>query len=79
MLLLLTSKVSPVANRAMKALLSSAATVAVQWDPQLKAFFKKQVKRNKEAGWIYNCVKNKLVHRIFTVVKRGTPYVKLEY
>lgn len=73
------AKVSPVANRTMKALLSTAATVGVQWDPQLKAYFRKQSKRGKEEGWIYNSVKNKLIHRIFIVIKRGTPYVKLAH
>lgn len=68
-------QVSFLANTRLKALISSAATVAVVHDPELKAFFKKHQARGKEDGWIYNAVKNKIVHRIFAVVKRGTPYV----
>ena len=72
-------KTSNVANHKMKTLLSNAATVAVRWDPQIKAFFHRQLANGKEEGWIYNAVKNKLIHRIFKVVKRGTPYVKLAH
>lgn len=70
-------QVSFLANTRLKALISSAATVAVVHDPELKAFFEKHQVRGKEEGWIYNAVKNKIVHRIFAVVKRGTPYVAM--
>lgn len=71
-------RVSFLANRKLKALLSTAAVVAVQHDPQIRAYFNRQLERNKTPGWIYNAVKNKLVHRIFAVVKRGTPYVVVD-
>lgn len=72
------NRVSFLANRRLKALLSTAAVVAVQHDPQLKIYFNRQLERNKAPGWIYNAVKNKLIHRIFAVVKRGTPYVVMD-
>jgi transposase len=73
------ARVSQMANHALKTLLSTAAVVAVQHDPQIRAYFLRQQKAGKEEGWIYNAVKNKILHRIFAVVKRGTPYVKLQY
>ncbi len=74
----LPDQVSPLANRRLKALLSSAAIVAIRHDPQIRAYYEKQLARGKQPGWIYNAVKNKIVHRIFAVVKRGTPYVVLD-
>lgn len=71
-------RVSYLANQRLKALLSNAASVAIRWDPQLKAFAKKHRDKDKNQGWILNAVKNKIVHRVFAVVKRGTPYVVLE-
>ncbi len=71
--------VSNIAHHQMKALLSTAAISAVRFDPQLKAYFNRQLKRGKAKGWIYNAVKNKLVHRIFKVIKRGTPYVIFDH
>lgn len=71
-------KVSHLANHRMKALISTAATVAVCHDPQLKAFFEKHQANGKDDGWIYNTVKNKIIYRVFAVVKRGTAYVVMD-
>lgn len=72
------ARVSQMANHALKTLLSTAAVVAVQHDPQIRAYYLRQIEAGKKPGWIYNAVKNKILHRIFTVVKRGQPYVKLQ-
>ena len=72
-------RTSHIANRQLKALLSTAAVVAVCHDPQLKTFFQRQAQKGKESGWIYNAIKNKIVHRIFAVIRRQTPYVKLDF
>lgn len=71
-------KVSYLANKRIKTLISTAVTVALNYDPEYKAFFKKHKALGKDNGWIYNALKNKMVHRIFAVVKRGTPYVVLD-
>jgi len=55
-----------------------AAVTAINHDPQIRAFFKRSLERGKEEPWIYNAIKTKLVKRVFAVVKRGTPYVKLD-
>lgn len=70
-------KVNQFANKKIKALLSTAAISAMQWDPQLKAYAEKQLERGKNLGWVLNALKNKIVHRVFAVVKRGSPYVTL--
>lgn len=71
-------QVSYLANKRIKVLISTAVTVALNYDPEFKAFFKKHKALGKENGWIYNALKNKMVHRIFAVVKRGTPYVVMD-
>jgi transposase len=73
------ARVSQMANHALKTLLSTAAVVAVRHDPQIRAYFLRQQEAGKKDGWIYNAVKNKILHRIFAVVKRDTPYVKMQY
>lgn len=48
------------------------------WSPaDLKAYYAKKLKEGKCKFLVQNNVKNKLVQRIFAVVKRGTPYVEL--
>lgn len=71
--------VSQIANHRLKVLLSNSAVVAAKYDPQIKAFFARQLKKGREDGWIYNAIKNKIVHRVFAVAKRKTPFVKLEH
>lgn len=75
----LPAKVSSIANRRLKVLMTTASIVAIQYDPQIKAYFNRSLERGKSQGWIYNAIKNKLVHRVFAVISRGTPYVKLQH
>lgn len=70
-------RVSHIAQKRIKTLFYMAATTAVTHDPQIRAFFKRQQERGKEEGWIYNAVKNKIIHRIFAVVREQRPYVVL--
>lgn len=71
------NKVSHLANKAIKALLSNCINAAIQHDPQIKKYYHRKLEEGKKKGVVFNAIKNKLVHRVFAVVKRGTPYVKL--
>ena len=71
------SRVSHYANKKMKALLNMAAFSTIQDDQELKAYYQRRVKDGKSKMSTINIVRNKIVHRIFAVVKRGTPYVPL--
>ena len=62
----------------MKALLNVAAWSAVQHDSELKEYYNKRVEKGKSKMSTINIVRNKIVHRVFAVVKRGTPYVQLK-
>lgn len=71
------SRVSHFANKRLKALLNLSASSAIQADPELKAYYHRRVEMGKSKMSTLNIVRNKIVHRIFAVVKRGTPYVPL--
>lgn len=70
-------KVSNLANKKLKALISNGALVAIRYDADLRAYYARKLKEGKSPFLVQNNVKNKLVQRIFAVVKRGTPYVEL--
>jgi len=70
-------KVSHMANKHLKAMLTQAANTAVQHDRELKQYYQRKLEQGKNKFSVLNAVKNKLIHRVFAVVKRGTPYVEL--
>jgi len=72
------TKVSHLANKKIKATLSMAALSAKTNDPQLKKYYDRKKKEGKNGMLIMNAIRNKLTHRIFATIKRGTPYVKVK-
>jgi transposase len=70
-------RVSPLANRRMKALLSNCASAAVQHDPQLKGYYQRKVAEGKAKMTVLNAVKAKLIDRVFATINRGTAYVPI--
>ena len=71
------SKVSHMANKKIKALLHMGALVAIKNDMQLKQYYERKKNEGKNAMSVINAVRNKLIARIFAVVNRGTPFVRL--
>jgi len=71
------SKVSHLANKRVKGLLSSGANSAYKWDPEIKRYYERKRKEGKHHNLIMNAIKCKLVNRIFAVVNRQTPYVNI--
>jgi transposase len=51
-----------------------AATIAVRWDPQLKAYHRKKLSEGKRYTEALVAVSRKLLNRVYAVWKRGTPY-----
>ena len=70
------SRVSHYANKKIKALLNTSASTAIQYDTELKAYYQRRIKEGKSKMSTLNIVRNKLLHRAFAVVKRGTPFVE---
>ena len=71
------TKVSPLANKRVKSLLSSAAVNAHKWDPDIRSYYERKIKEGKHHTSVMNAVRCKLVNRIFAVVNRQTPYVNI--
>jgi len=72
------NKVSHLANKRMKALLSNCVASAIQYDKELKAYYHRKLAQGKDPGVVLNAIKNKLIHRVFAVIKRQTPYVPMK-
>ena len=71
------TKVSHLANKQIKAVLSNGANAAIAFDQELSAYYQRKRAEGKEYGTVINAVKNKLIQRVFAVIKRQTPYVPL--
>lgn len=71
------SKVSHMANKIIKSLLSNCALSTIRHDPEIAKYYLRKKEEGKESGIVFNAIKNKLLHRVFSVIKRGTPYVKI--
>lgn len=71
------SKVSHIANKRLKALLDRSANTAIQNDPELKLYYQRRLEQGKTSYSTLNVVRNKILHRVFAVIQRETPYVKI--
>ncbi|MEM7106557.1 MAG: transposase [Bacteroidota bacterium] len=67
-------RVSHLANKKMKSLLQMSAMSAVTHDPELKAFYNRKIEEGKSKMSVLNAVRNKLVHRMFAVIRRQSAY-----
>lgn len=70
-------RVSHLANKQIKSLLSNGALSAIRFDPEIRTYYHRKIKEGKMEGVVLNSVKNKLVARVFAVIQRGTPFIKL--
>ncbi len=53
-----------------------AAKTAIQHDIQLRSYYLERIEKGKPTMSTINVVRNKLLYRMFAVVKRQTPFVK---
>lgn len=52
-----------------------AALCAIRTDAEMKQLYKRKVEEGKNKMAVINAVRNKLLHRVISVVKRGYPYI----
>lgn len=71
------TKVSSLANKKLKSLLSACAVAAIKSDPEMRLYYNRRAEDGINRMNTINAVRNKLLARVFAVVKRGTPYVKI--
>lgn len=70
------TKVSSLADKKMKTLLDLAAKSAIQYDKELREYYLKRVEMGKSKMSTINVVRNKIIYRMFAVIKRQTPFVE---
>ena len=61
----------------LKSLLGNGVHSAIQYDPELRAYYKRKCAEGKHPQSVQNAVICKLLYRVFAVIDRGTPYVKI--
>lgn len=71
------TKVSHLANKKAKILLDLCAKSALQHNPEMKMYYKRRLESGKTEMETINVIRNKLLSRVFAVVKRGTQYVDI--
>lgn len=70
------TRVSHLANKTTKTLLHLAAVVSITQKGELAEYYHRKVAEGKHKMSVLNAMRNKIIHRIFAVVNRGTPYEK---
>lgn len=74
------TKVSHLADKKLKSLLTMCALNAKKYDKQLNQYFKEKVEAGKPKMLVLNNIKSKLLSRVFATINRGTPYInKLKF
>lgn len=67
-------RVSHLANKKLKSLLTMAAISAIQHDPELKAKYEQKVTEGKAKMSVLNIIRAKLIERVFAVIRKQKAY-----
>lgn len=67
-------RVSHLANKKLKSLLTMAAISAIQHDPELKAKYEQKIKEGKAKMCVINIIRAKLIERVFAVIRKQKAY-----
>jgi transposase len=69
------TRVSHLADKSMKTLLTQSAKTAIQHDKELREYYQRRTLMGKSKRSTINVVRNKLINRMFAVIKRQTPFI----
>lgn len=72
------TKVSSIANKQIKKLLHLSAICAIHTDTEMIEYYNRRQSEGKHKMTIINIVRNKIISRVFAVIKRGTPFVDIK-
>jgi transposase len=70
------TRVSHLADKQMKTLLDLSAKTAIQYDKELREFYLRRLENGKSKMSTINIVRNKILYRMFAVIKRQTPFIE---
>lgn len=68
--------VSMFADKKLKTILHMAAMSAIRLDNDLRKYYIRKVNEGKNKMSVLNAVRNKIIHRVFAVIKNQIPYQK---
>lgn len=68
------NRVSHKSNKRLKSLLHMAALAAVKPQGDFRTYYERKVAEGKNKMSVLNAIRNKIIHRIFAVLKRNTGY-----
>lgn len=68
------TQVSHQARKRLKSLFHLGAMSAIRMKGELQNYYRRKVGEGKNKMLVLNAVRNKLIHRIYAVVKRGEQY-----
>ena len=68
-------RVSHLADKKLKTLLSNGTGSLLQYNRGIKQYYERMVAKGKNENLVKNNIKNKMLHTVCAVVKRGTPYI----
>lgn len=71
------TRTSPQAQQGLKSLLHMSAIGAIKQPGELQDYWLRKLKEGKPKMSILNAIRNKIVHRMYAVLKRGLPYEKV--
>ncbi|HEX4849327.1 MAG TPA: IS110 family transposase [Puia sp.] len=71
------TRVSQLADKKIKTLLDLASKSAIQHDKELHNYYENRTANGKSKMSTINVIRNKLLYRMFAVIKRQTPYEPL--
>ena len=67
-------RVSSYADKSVKSLLHMSAMSAIRYNKDLKKYYERKILEGKNKMATLNAVRNKLIHRMFAVIKNQKPY-----
>lgn len=68
--------VSMLADKAIKSVLHLGAMSAIRLDNDLRTYYLRKVEEGKNKMSVLNAIRNKIIHRVFAVIKNQIPYKK---
>lgn len=68
------ARISQLADKQMKTLLDLSAKSAIQYDKELREYYLRRTADGKPKMSTINIVRNKILYRMFAVIKRQTPF-----
>jgi transposase len=70
------TRVSHLADKEMKTLLDLSAKNVIRYDQEIKTYYERRVAEGKSKMSTINVIRNKMIYRMFAVIKRQTPFVE---